>query len=163
MGRFTTLEIQKEEFSFSAGHFTIFSATERERLHGHNYYVSVAFTFELKHNGLSFDYRYYKKKIQQICDNLHLNCLLPEFSPYMPITEEGDYWVAIHNKQKMLFLKSDVIILPLANITIEELAHWFLQQVLSDENDLTRFCIHGISVKVFNGPGQGAECVWGKT
>ena len=40
--RTTTLELYKEEMKFSAGHFTIFSATERENLHGHNFSVYVA-------------------------------------------------------------------------------------------------------------------------
>ena len=36
-----TLYIDKESHKFSAAHYTIFSATERERLHGHNYSVSA--------------------------------------------------------------------------------------------------------------------------
>ena len=40
----TTLELCQEEMKFSAGHFTILSATERERLHGHNFTVYVAIT-----------------------------------------------------------------------------------------------------------------------
>ena len=35
----TTVELQKESMKFSAGHTTIFSATEREPLHGHMYQV----------------------------------------------------------------------------------------------------------------------------
>ena len=41
MTRLTTLHITKEVHKFSAAHYTIFTATERERLHGHNYFVSV--------------------------------------------------------------------------------------------------------------------------
>ena len=41
MERLTTLYIDKESHKFSAAHYTIFSATERERLHGHNYSVSA--------------------------------------------------------------------------------------------------------------------------
>ena len=41
MEELTTLYIDKESHKFSAAHYTIFSATERERLHGHNYVVVV--------------------------------------------------------------------------------------------------------------------------
>ena len=41
MARLTTLRIGKESHKFSAAHFTVFSASERERLHGHNYGVSI--------------------------------------------------------------------------------------------------------------------------
>lgn len=161
MKRFANLEIHKDEFSFSAGHFTIFSATEREQLHGHNYYVSIAFNICIEQNGLSFDYRIYKKKILALCDKLDRHFLLPQFSPYLKIEEEGDYWLAEFNHKKLPFLKDDVIILPLTNITIEELSHWFLQNIITDKNELSLHAIHGIEVKVYNGPGQSSGATWG--
>ena len=36
-----TIRLAKENMKFSAAHFTIFSASERERLHGHNFRVEV--------------------------------------------------------------------------------------------------------------------------
>ncbi|MDC0574224.1 6-carboxytetrahydropterin synthase, partial [Luminiphilus sp.] len=41
MSQLATLHINKQAHKFSAAHFTIFSATDRERLHGHNYGVSA--------------------------------------------------------------------------------------------------------------------------
>lgn len=160
MARSASLEIHKEEFSFSAGHFTIFSATEREQLHGHNYYVSITFNFKITHNGLSFDYRDYKKKMLALCDQLDRHFLLPSESPYLKLEENDDYLIAHFNQKKIPFLKDDVVILPLTNITIEELAHWFLQKMLADMPDMERHAIHGMTVKVFNGPGQSGAASW---
>lgn len=162
MVRFASLEIHKEEFSFSAGHFTIFSATEREHLHGHNYYVSVAFNIKIEHNGLSFDYRHYKKKILALCEQLDRKLLLPSESPYLNIEDGDDYWVGQFNHKKIPFLKEDVVILPLTNITIEELSHWFLQKTLENQSEFARHGIHGINIKVYNGPGQSAGASWGE-
>ena len=162
MVRFANLEIHKGEFSFSAGHFTIFSATEREQLHGHNYQVSIAFNIKIEHNGLSFDYRHYKKKIFALCDALDRHFLLPNASPYLKLEEDGDYWIAHFNHKKIPFLKEDVVILPLTNITIEELSHWFLQKILEDQSEFSSHGIHGITVKVFNGPGQSGGASWGE-
>ena len=39
-----TNEIAKEALNFSAGHVTMFSATEREDLHGHNWRVACEIT-----------------------------------------------------------------------------------------------------------------------
>jgi 6-pyruvoyltetrahydropterin/6-carboxytetrahydropterin synthase len=158
--RLATLEIHKEEFSFSAGHFTIFSATEREALHGHNYYVSIAFNKIIKDNGLSFDYRIYKKKILALCEQLDRHFLLPAQSQYLQLEEDGQYWIAHFNQKKIPFLKEDVIILPLTNITIEELAYWFLQKILEDEATVKEHGIRGITVKVYNGPGQSGASSW---
>lgn len=163
MSRFASLEIHKEEFSFSAGHFTIFSATEREQMHGHNYYVSVAFNIEIQHNGLSFDYRDYKKRIKALCDQLDRQFLLPQHSPYLRLEEDGDYWLGYFNQKKLVFLKSDVVILPLTNITIEELSHWFLQQLLVTATTIHEDNIHKIELKVYNGPGQSGGACWEKT
>ncbi|HVE44472.1 MAG TPA: 6-carboxytetrahydropterin synthase [Gammaproteobacteria bacterium] len=158
--RQATLSIHQEEFSFSAGHFTIFSATERECLHGHNYYVSVNFHFCIQQNGLAFDYRLYKKKILAHCEQLDRHLLLPAHSPYLKLEDAGDYWHAYFNQKKMYFLKEDVIILELENITIEELSHWFLTELTIDKSALAAHGIHQITLNVFNGPGQSAGATW---
>lgn len=163
MARFAHLEIHKEEFSFSAGHFTIFSATEREQMHGHNYYVSALFHIKIEHNGLAFDYRYYKKKIKLLCKQLDRQFLLPSKSPYLTLEENGDYWLAHFNYKKLPFLKEDVVILPLTNITIEELSYWFLQSLLADsETGKYQASICGIQIKVYNGPGQSGSASFGE-
>ena len=53
MTRITTLHIDKESHKFSAAHYTIFSATERERLHGHNYSVSARIVAPMGDNGFA--------------------------------------------------------------------------------------------------------------
>lgn len=158
--RITKLEIHKEAFSFSAGHFTIFSATEREQIHGHNYYVSLSLTFPLHESGLSFDYREYKKKMQALCKHLDRFLLLPKHSPYLKLEEENEYWIAHFNAKKLPFLKEDVVILPLTNITIEELSYWFLQKLLEDKKSLDQNEIEHIAIKVYNGPEQSSEALW---
>ena len=159
VARFANLEIHKEELSFSAGHFTIFSETEREHLHGHNYCVSLSLNVKVGTNGLSFDYRYYKDKMLAICNQLDRHFLLPSLSPYLKLVEEENEWLAYFNQRKIPFLKEDVIVLPIANTTIEELSHWFLQKLLDDPEKLTDHAIHGIHVKVYNG-GQSGGANW---
>lgn len=159
--RVASLEIHKDEFSFSAGHFTIFSATEREQLHGHNYYVSVAFKKLISANGLSFDYRHYKKKMLLLCEQLDRRFLLPSESPYLLLKEENEYLTAYFNQKKLPFLKDDVVVLPLTNITIEELSHWFLQKLLENSQEIEGHGIIGMMVKVYNGPGQSGGASWG--
>ncbi|MBX3708262.1 MAG: 6-carboxytetrahydropterin synthase [Gammaproteobacteria bacterium] len=160
MVRLASLEIHKEEFSFSAGHFTIFSATEREQLHGHNYSVSISFKKIIQNNGLSFDYRYYKKKILALCDQLDRHFLLPSQSPYLTLEDNGEYWFAHFNNKKLPFLKEDVVVLPLTNITIEELSYWFLQKILEDKQTIEGHSICGITIRVYNGPGQSSGANW---
>lgn len=160
MTRLAKLEIHKEAFSFSAGHFTIFSATEREQLHGHNYNVGVEFEFELIENGLAFDYREYKRKIKALCDKVDRHFLLPEKSAYLSLREEGNYIIALYNQQRLPFLREDVITLPVSNVTIEELSDWFLQELTKDQTALARHRISNVKVSVSNGPDQSASAMW---
>jgi 6-pyruvoyltetrahydropterin/6-carboxytetrahydropterin synthase len=158
--RSAIVELHKDEFNFSAGHFTIFSATDREDLHGHNYYVSTAISVILNDNGLAFDYRIYKKKILALCDKLDRRFLLPAQSKYLRLEDTGDMWFAHFNQEKIPFLKRDVVILPVTNVTIEELSHWFLNQLTQDENELKQHGIQKIKLSVFNGPGQSGSAKW---
>src|SRR5438477_11730764 len=107
MSRLTTVELHKELFNFSAGHFTIFSATDREDLHGHNYQVNVALEVLLTEHGLMFDYRFYKNKLLAICQKLDRRFLLPSQSEYLKLEETEKMWLAHFNQEKIPFLKRD--------------------------------------------------------
>jgi 6-pyruvoyltetrahydropterin/6-carboxytetrahydropterin synthase len=163
VSRTAIVEIHKDELSFSAGHFTIFSATSREDLHGHNYNVSVAMETVLSDNGLSFDYRIYKNKLLDICNQLDRKFLLPAHSKFLKMEDAGEMWFAHFNSERIPFLKRDAVILPITNVTIEELSHWFLEQLLENPEQLAQHAIQSLSVKVFNGPGQSGGAHWHHT
>lgn len=158
--RLTTIELYKENMKFSAAHFTIFSATEREHLHGHNYTVHVAITNWVNENGLTFDYRFYKEKIFLLCRQLNQTLLLPTESKYLAISQDNEYCHAVFNHKKLIFLNTDVTLLPVCNITVEELSAWFVTQLAQDQENLQKHAIEAILVKIFSGPGQGGSCLW---
>lgn len=160
MKRLTTIELIKERMSFAAGHFTIFSATERERLHGHSFSIGATITAELPSDDLAFDYAIYKNKLYQLCDSLHEYFLLPERSPHLKISEEGDYYHVIFDQDKLFFLKKDVKLMPVANMTIEALSYWFLEQLTKDQKELDHYLIETFTVRAYSSPGQCAMASW---
>ena len=162
MSRSATVEIHENELNFSAGHFTIFSATEREDLHGHNYHVNAVFQVEINDNGLAFDYRIYKNKLRELCSQLDRRFLLPAKSKFLTIEDNDTMWLAHFNNEKIPFLKRDVVILPICNATIEELSHWFLEQLVTNTEELAKHGIHGMTISVFNGPSQSGSASWKK-
>lgn len=161
MKQHTTIEICGDEFGFSIAHFTTFSATERERLHGHNYFVHAYFTAEIQVYGLAFDYEKGREKLRKICEGLHCYTLLPQHSPYLTLEEDDTYYHVTFDSDKLSFLKKDTIIMPIRNITIEELAQWFVDELCKDKAFLETCFIKQIKVKVSNGPGQWADAVSG--
>lgn len=163
MPRTTTIELCKDYLKFSAGHFTVFSSTERERLHGHNYTVSVLLTVSVEDEGLKFDYRSYKKKIYDFCEQLDEVFLLPGLCSHLKIVEKNEYIEVHFNNEIIPFLKKDILILPLKNITLEELSCWFIQKLISDTKNLIKDGIESIVVKVYSSPGQSASSAWLKS
>ena len=157
MARLTTLHIDKESHKFSAAHFTIFSATERERLHGHNYSVSARIVAPMGDNGFAADYNVYKQRLARVCDSLDEYMLLAGDSPHQHIVEEGENYRVTFDGQDMLFLKSDTLVLPIANATVEEFSYYLLQQLLaaSEGDDLVE-----LELGVASGPGQRATALW---
>lgn len=153
----STIYFNQGKFKFSAGHFTIFSATEREPLHGHNYTLEVVFDAKIQGAGITYDYRDVADKITTLCRELSLHCLMPTQSPYLKIVDDGEHYEITFNHQSMWLLKSDVILMPLENITIETLSQWFVDQLVADKAFLSRFPMTRIAVKVFNGPFHAAE------
>ncbi len=148
------IELHKESMSFSAAHFTIFSKTHRENLHGHNYQVSVKLELMVGENGLSFDYRDYRYKMNDLCKNLHQGLLIPTLSPYLTVKEQDGLVLVHYADEKMTFLKRDVILIAIRNITVEELSKWFTEQLLQDYDQLVHDHIISVSIQVFSGLGQ---------
>ncbi|MEE4249020.1 MAG: 6-carboxytetrahydropterin synthase [Alcanivoracaceae bacterium] len=153
----TSLYIDKESHKFSAAHFTIFSATERERLHGHNYSVSARFLAPMGDNGFSADYNVYKNRLAQLCDELDEYMVLAADSPHQRVEEDGEFYRVHFNDEQMLFLKRDTLLLPLRNATVEEFSRYLLQKLvaLSAGEGLRE-----IELFVASGPGQKAGALW---
>lgn len=158
MTRLTTLYIDKEAHKFSAAHYTIFSATERERLHGHNYSVSARIVAPMGPNGFSADYNVYKTRLKTLCDALDEFMLLPEKSPHQTLALSNNEVLATFNGQTLRFPLAETIILPISNVTVEELAHYLLGQLLSlgDEDEI----LVEVEVGVSSGPGQTGSAIW---
>ncbi|NVB38952.1 6-carboxytetrahydropterin synthase [Pseudenhygromyxa sp. WMMC2535] len=161
-GRLTTIELFKEEMKFSAGHFTIFSASERENLHGHNFTVYAALTGRVGRDGLMADYGPFKRQLRQMCAAWNETLLLPERSPHLRLEREGDELRAHYDGTVMRFMARDVTPIPVANVTIEELARLFGERLTEDPQGLLGLGIEAVTVKCASGPGQWATWTWAR-
>ena len=157
MERLATLYIDKESHKFSAAHYTIFSATERERLHGHNYSVSAMIAAPMGDNGFAADYNVYKRRIKALCDELDEYMVLPEYSPYQSVVDDGENYRVVFNGEELQFLCSDTLLLPIVNATVEEFAHYLLRRMLEES---AGEAIAELQVCVASGPGQKGCASW---
>jgi 6-pyruvoyltetrahydropterin/6-carboxytetrahydropterin synthase len=161
VSRLAVIELNKEELTFSAGHM-LFSATHRETMHGHDYRIHVTFQTLIQSNGMAFDYRDYIKKIAVLCQTLDYRFILPEQSEYLRIEDVGNTWLVHVREETFSFLKRDVVVLPICNVTLEELSNWILQQLLKNPTELSSHTIQGMTVKITNGRGESGATSWTK-
>ncbi|HAU1215968.1 TPA: 6-pyruvoyl tetrahydrobiopterin synthase, partial [Legionella pneumophila] len=82
------------------------------------------------------------------------------FSPFLEYSEDEEYYYFIFNKKKIPFLKEDVTLMPLTNITVEELSRWFVNELIKEKEELDKHRIEKVVVKVFSAPGQSASHEW---
>ena len=157
--RLARFVIEKQAMNFSIAHFTIFSATERENLHGHNFQVRCELVAPVGKDGLAFNYGIIKKLVRALCDKINEKLILPEHSPYLILDDQDDYLVAEFNGEKLPFLKRDVLTLPIANTTVEELSRYFLAQLLA-EPILQGRGITELTIAVSSSPGQLGYAHW---
>ncbi|MEM7216802.1 MAG: 6-carboxytetrahydropterin synthase [Pseudomonadota bacterium] len=155
----TTIEIAKDYLHFSAAHFTLFSATERENLHGHNFQVAIDIEAEVDETGLCFDYNIVKDAVRAICGELDEQTLMPAHSPWLSVDREDGMVIVRFADERMPFLERDVLVLPVRNITVEELARWMLTRVRAEER-IAALPVRRLVLRVASGPNQWARAEW---
>jgi 6-pyruvoyltetrahydropterin/6-carboxytetrahydropterin synthase len=145
-----TLELAKEDFKFSAAHFTLFGAERGELLHGHNYQVSVRLLGrELDDLELLVDLACLKERIRELCSGLDSRTLLPERSPHLQLRASSGEVEARFQSRRYVFPEADTLLLPLRNISVESLARFLWQELASrlSASDARRLTSLGLSVQ----------------
>jgi 6-pyruvoyltetrahydropterin/6-carboxytetrahydropterin synthase len=155
----TTIEISKEYLHFAAAHFTLFSESERENLHGHNFHVTLEATAPVQADGLTFDYNILKRNLKTLCDGLDEQVLMPTESPYLEIEQKDGYTWVLFGNERIPFLARDITLLPVRNITVEELADYLLSQ-LRDRPAIRALRIDHLVLRCSSGDGQWASASW---
>ena len=147
---------------FSAGHFTVFSEIERERIHGHNFSVECTIEADITNNGMLFSYAKYKKIFVNLCKSLDEFMLLPANSKYLNFSCHGESIHCIFGDDLMVFPCKDVKILPVENITIETLASWFLSSFLELLLTSDKDNFYSIEIAVSSSKSQSGLVTWKK-
>ena len=151
-----SLRFGKEDFKFSAAHFTVFGEDEAEALHGHNYRVSVELSGSGV-DGLEFlvPVAAAKRDIRSQCAELDEMVLLPAECPHLELVQ-GETVTATFGQRRYEFPSSEVVLLPVANVTVEALARLFWQR-LADRWGSLHDRVETLEVIVAETRGQGAS------
>jgi 6-pyruvoyltetrahydropterin/6-carboxytetrahydropterin synthase len=150
-----TLRLAKGDFKFAAAHFTWFADGSAERLHGHNYRVSVVVSGErLGADGMLVEARVVKDEVRRLCAALDERVLLPEPSGHVAIDARGDEIEARVARRTYQLPAADVVRLPVPNVTVECLAQHLWRELA---RAIGRLPIDTLSVEVAESDGQSAR------
>ena len=117
------IRLAKQDFKFSAAHFTLFPDGRAELLHGHNYRVRLALSGEvLDATGLLIDVATVKARLRASCAELDERTLIPERAERLAVAEEDGAVEVRFAERRYRFPADDVVLLPLVNVSIELLA-----------------------------------------
>lgn len=177
-----SVQVAKDYLQFCAAHFITQENGASERLHGHNYRVSVRLQGTLHPEmGYVFDFVQLKTLVRRLVEELDHRVLLALDNPLLPVTvsaaepgsaPEGEEEVRVTTPdgRRYVFPRGDVVLLPIANTTAELLA-WHLAGrlralLLHPARDTAPAVtaaaaarsIQSIEVEVEETPGQTAVC-----
>lgn len=147
------VSLSKERFKFSSTHFTIFSDSEAECLHGHNYQVSVDFDFKslAEDTGLSAEFGYLKQKIDEVCESLDEKVLLPGNSPFLDLGETDTNVEVKFGPKFYSFPKEDCEVLDIVNVSSECLAKWIHSKLEAEFSNILGLEELSVSIEETNG------------
>ena len=151
-----SIHVTKENLKFSAAHFIAYPGF-REPLHGHNYQVGVRVEGRLGATGYVLDFGLIKKIVKEIADRLDERTIIPANSDCLTIERLDSQLSVAYGNDRFAFPVSDVVILPIAHSSAEELARYIWAELIaglkargaSGEADV-------IEISVAEGPGQTA-------
>lgn len=119
------VSLEKEDFKFNCAHFIAYRGF-RERLHGHNYRISVTVSGEkIGPCGYLIDFGDIKKATRDICKSMNEYFICPARSDVIMINEDGmNVCLECEDGSKFSFPKSDCKMLPIVHSSAEEMARY---------------------------------------
>ncbi len=125
-----SIHLHKEDFKFSAAHFLIFPDGSKERLHGHNYRVSVDIEGPVGGEGLVLDFKAVKPVIRALCAELDEYWLVPDEHPELKIDARDDgHTEVVYRDCRYLAPSDEIVVLPIANTSSELFAAWLAREL----------------------------------
>jgi 6-pyruvoyltetrahydropterin/6-carboxytetrahydropterin synthase len=164
MGKHVLL-IAKEEHKFSAAHMTVFPDGRKERLHGHNFQLQLRLTVRGVTGREMCEFAILKRVAADLCGELNERTLVALQSPHLRVTLEAlsdsetspsrESVRLSHADGEYLLPRGDAVLLPLENITAEQLAQWVHGELCRRLRHKLPKVVESLEVGILETPGQG--------
>lgn len=149
--------VSKDSFKFNAAHFIAYRGF-RERLHGHNYRVSVRMEGPVGDDGYVVDFGDIKRATRAVCESLNERVIVPMLSDVITIEREGgELRMTCEDGTRFSFPEADCVLLDIRHSSAEELAAWFGEKLKQALPILERRGVTTLEVGVAEAPNQEAR------
>jgi 6-pyruvoyltetrahydropterin/6-carboxytetrahydropterin synthase len=152
------VRVTKDHLVFSAAHFITFNGNICERLHGHNWRTAVEVAGPLDENRYVFDFIALREALQSIVNELDHRMLLPTQHQAIQVVESDREVEVTFENRRWVFPREDCVLLPIANTTAEEIAHWIAVRLVNELQSAAAAAIEALHVEVEENFGQWAIC-----
>ena len=153
------LFVGKDNHKFNAAHMTVFPDGTKERLHGHNFAVTVAIDLLDVSLERLLDLGVVKVALEEQCRAWNETFLLAERCPFFRIVsrERGELTFTLCGKRYRV-PEDEVILLPVDNVIVETLAEEFCRALVRRLGSaLEPRVAEAVEVEITESPGQGAR------
>jgi 6-pyruvoyltetrahydropterin/6-carboxytetrahydropterin synthase len=154
------VRVYKTYFNFACAHFLIFADGTREELHGHNYQVRVKVLGEISAGDMVVDFCKLKPIVKRFCDELDHLTLLPSKNAHLEVREAEDHVEAIFSrtdggKDRFVFPRNDVLVLPITNTSTERLAEMLGDKIFAEARKMESATnLESLEIEVEEASGQ---------
>jgi 6-pyruvoyltetrahydropterin/6-carboxytetrahydropterin synthase len=152
--------IAREQYKFSCAHMTVFPDGTKERLHGHNYSVAVAIEVDRVDLASMIPFSAVKQVIGELCAAWKERVLIATKNPHLVIVRDDREFELTLCRERYVFPRGDVLLLPIDNISVEALAAHVAELLRERIAELAAPAGgRTLEVTIAEHPGQGASCL----
>jgi 6-pyruvoyltetrahydropterin/6-carboxytetrahydropterin synthase len=152
------IHVKRDRYKFSCAHMTVFPGGRKERLHGHNYYLSM--TVELREVAFEkmIDFEPIKQALADLCAGWKEHTMLAERNPhYQELRRDATELEFTLCGSRYVLPLEDVLLLPIDNVAVEPLSAHATDLLMERLGDVLRAdTVNAVEVTVEENPGQGA-------
>lgn len=154
--------VGKDVHKFSSAHMTVFPDGTKERLHGHNFNVTLAFDLHSTQLDALLDFGGVKRTLGVQCAEWDQRLLLGERCPQLTVLRHDAAECEFTLCGKRYVVPADeVLFLPLTNVVVETLAEAFAFELVRRLGDqLRREVVASMEVTISESNGQGGSYLW---
>jgi 6-pyruvoyltetrahydropterin/6-carboxytetrahydropterin synthase len=155
------IRVANDDLLFSASHFITFEGGACEALHGHDFHVAVEVHGPLNPSQYVIDFVILHEVVKGILKELDHRVLVPRDHPRIDIRPIGNELEVALGGRRLVLLKDDCVLLPVANTTSEMLAQHLAGRISESLSARKTASLKRIRVEIRESSGFTAICQLG--